>query len=95
MEKDIQSFMNDKIVVITTKDYQKTTVPLFCPICDFPMKTSDDSVSYRKNLCCFKCENRWLNNLTKKLQNPDKESEIWKEYIEERALLSRTIFNFS
>ena len=94
MEKNIQSLMNDKIVVITTKDYEKTTVPLFCPVCEFPMKTSDDSVSYRKTFCCFKCENRWFNNLTKQLKVADKDSEQWKEYIEERALLSRIIFKF-
>ena len=30
-------------------------IPMFCPICDFAMRTYDDRSSYESKQCCHKC----------------------------------------
>jgi hypothetical protein len=84
-----------KVVIIEpeNKDY---IVPLFCPLCLFPMKTLDDSITYKKHKCCFKCEMRWSSNPSGDWSNgwrPSENTDGWKEYLEERKLLGRPIFN--
>lgn len=79
---------NNKLISIRPFDKQ-TTVPLFCPLCEFPMKTIEDSVSYREYMLCNKCEQHW-KNIPKEQIDPKR----WQEYLEERELTSRPIFNF-
>jgi hypothetical protein len=33
-----------------------STVPLFCPLCKFPMQTQDDSLSFKELGCCYFCD---------------------------------------
>jgi len=87
----------EKVVVIIPSGIERVIVPLFCKICEFPMKTRDDSISFRKVGCCFRCDNRWTNTPGVDWENnkiPDKSSTEWKEYIEERFKLDKTIINF-
>lgn len=70
-----------KILVVRPSD-ASTTVPLFCPLCQFPLKTSSDSIAYRKALCCDKCilfcrgnpkvvpEEEWLAYLEERQNSP-------------------------
>jgi hypothetical protein len=32
------------------------TVPLFCPLCEMPMQTQDDSLSFKEIGCCYYCD---------------------------------------
>jgi hypothetical protein len=49
-------------VVISDK---KETVPLFCPVCEFAMISSDDRNSYASYQCCYDCELRWAQSMRK------------------------------
>lgn len=96
MDKEILSLENGKIIVIRPKD-MSTIVPLFCRCCSFPMKTMDDSISYRKHQVCSKCDDRWTNDKKvdwKTALLPDKSSEDWIEYIELRAFYAKTIITY-
>lgn len=93
-EQKMKMACNGKVIVIVSKDFEKTTVPLFCPVCEFPMKTKEDGLSYRKHGCCEKCDNRWTD--TKGVnwsegKYPDKTSEEWLEYYNYRLIMSRPI----
>lgn len=44
--------------VIIPEDLPDPT-PLFCPVCDYAMKTREDDVSYREFLCCERCAVLW------------------------------------
>jgi hypothetical protein len=86
---------NEKVVVISSSSGLKN-VPLFCPICEFPMKTRDDGLSFRKVGCCLKCDNRWTSTPGvdwKSQKTPNKNSVEWKDYIEERLKCDKTIIN--
>lgn len=95
-DKKIKTICNNKIIVIASANFEETTIPLFCPLCEFPMKTKEDALSFRQSKCCEKCENRWLNvrgiDLLKG-QYPDKSSEEWLEYYETRLIQTRPIIN--
>ena len=89
----IESFCGGKVVVI--KNPLSNPVPLFCGLCEYPMVSSDDCITHRRIGVCSKCSGRWENNKTCNLagkQYPDKSSEEWNEYMEERSVTSvRTI----
>lgn len=96
MEKEIISYCNDKVIVVKNKD-DLTTVPLFCHVCEFPMRTMEDSISFRKHGVCSQCDNRWT--FTKGVSwvsgvLPNKNSEEWSEYISLRDISSKPIINF-
>ena len=42
-------------VIVIKPTVHFTVVPLFCPVCQFPMKTSDDSSAYKTYECCDLC----------------------------------------
>lgn len=95
-DKVIKTILNDKIILIALKDYKKIITPLFCPICEFPMKTKEDGISYRKLGCCEKCDNIWTNRPGIDWEKniwPDKSSKDWQDYYNERVILSRPIIN--
>jgi len=85
-EKTIKSFCNGKIIVVVPKDLRDFTVPLFCRICAFPMKTKEDAVEYRKRKACEHCSYEFQGN-----PPPKKKSKEWQKYIESRRLRNRTI----
>lgn len=92
--KIIKTLHNGKIVIILPDD-SSNNVPLFCPCCFLPMKTMEDTMSYRKNKVCMKCEERWTNKPGIIWPDgPDKSSEDWKNYLETRRLLEKPIITF-
>ena len=95
-EPNIKDLCNGKVISISPID-RELIVPLFCPLCEFPMKTSDDSIAYTQCKTCDRCKNKWENvknvDLLEK-KYPDKTSELWKEYLEVRAFQARPIFKF-
>jgi len=94
-ENKIKTLCGGKIVVIIPET-QDQTVPLFCDLCLFPMKTLEDSLSYKKNKCCSICEMKWSKTIFGNWDEgwrPTKEVQGWNEYLEERKLLNRPVFN--
>jgi len=49
--------VNDIRIIVPLEGYDP--VPMFCGICDFPMRTSDDLLSFRKFECCEGCMLEW------------------------------------
>lgn len=89
----IKVLCNGKIVISSNKN---TIIPLFCPLCKVHMKTSDDVISYEASKTCNKCESRWEKSSFgnwKEGWRPSQETDGWIEYLEERKLLSRPVFN--
>lgn len=85
---------NGKIMVIVAKNFEKITVPLFCSICEFPMRTKEDGLSFRKHGCCEKCDNRWTYKPGinwSEGKTPNKLSEEWVEYYSFRLIISKPI----
>ena len=85
----IKHLSNERIMVIAPKDFKELVIPLYCPLCEFPMKTKEDGLAYRKVELCEKCDYRW----TGKVESLDKESQEWIDYLQERVLLSKPIIN--
>jgi hypothetical protein len=81
-DKKIKTVLNGRVVVIAPTNTENI-VPIFCSCCNFPMKTSEDSVSFRKYGVCEHCHNRWSNKPGVEWPTgPDKNSDDWKTYIE-------------
>lgn len=94
MTRIFEERANGKILIVKPEEDYGT--PLFCKVCDFPMKTIDDSFSYRKVGCCSKCDNRWGSHKSGKLNEgwtPDKTTEEWSEYIEDRISMGKHLIN--
>jgi hypothetical protein len=83
--REMKVAMDGKILVIRPSD-AATVVPLFCPLCGVSMKTTDDSISYRKVGCCEKCH--LVCKGDKSLLSPEQ----WGEYLEERRNAPRSLF---
>jgi len=96
MEKKIENLHDGKIVVVKPTD-TSNIVPLFCHLCCYPMKTVEDSISYRKVGVCSYCDGRWTNDRRINLKEnifPDKNWEEWAEYIEIRRISARSPISF-
>lgn len=90
---EILSLEDGKILIIRPSD-KATLVPLFCPVCSFPMKTLDDSVAFRKHGTCDRCEMFWSGSKLgswKEGWRPNTETSDWASYIHDRKLLSRSL----
>lgn len=87
--KQIKSTSNGSVVVIAPKDLSQISVPLFCPLCEFPMVTIEDGNSYKKMKCCEKCELHWTSY--KDNLSLIKKSKEWKEYISNRLKRPKTL----
>ncbi len=59
----------DGYVVIKPKDYDKISVPLFCPLCKNKIKNSQDADYYRKYQVCFVCGTLYAEPNREKWQN--------------------------
>ena len=95
MTRNFKEMMDGKILLITPEGDTNTT-PLFCRVCELPMKTLEDSISFRQQTCCSKCGNRWSSRKEGNLKDgwsPDKQSEEWLEYIQERIMLGKSLIN--
>lgn len=85
---------NGQIAVVAPSD-TSGIVPLFCPCCERPMRTSDDSLAFRKVGVCHKCDERWTNAPGIEWpEGPDKTSEEWTEYLKLRSLLEKPTLTF-
>lgn len=96
MEKKIESLHEGKVIVVKPTD-QSNIVPLFCQLCCYPMKTIEDSISYRKVGVCSHCNLRWTGDRRidwSSERYPDKNWEEWKEYIQIRAVSARSPVHF-
>lgn len=90
---EIEVLEDGKVLVIRPSD-KSSLIPLFCPVCSFPMKTLNDTVAFRKHGCCDKCELYWSGSKLgtwKDGWRPSAETEDWAYYIAERKLLSRSL----
>jgi hypothetical protein len=92
---NIERLLDGRVVVICSTNIEAQRVPLFCPCCQYPLRTMEDCVSYRKTNTCYHCDNRWANvkgNNLKNGQYPDKASSDWIEYLSFREIVGRNIF---
>lgn len=80
--KRITILHDGKVVVVSPVDNNKIIVPFHCPMCEYPMKTTDDAQSYREVECCSMCQLYWKTSNIE----PDKTSERWKSYMERRHM---------
>lgn len=88
--REMKIEQNGKIVVV--RPLNCMVVPLFCPICKFPLKTSDDSSSFRTFECCAKCTFKFVAPNKEKWESgwrPDNEELV--EYIQSRELLEKPL----
>jgi hypothetical protein len=93
-DRKIKSMLNDKLILVAPAD-TSNVVPLFCPCCEFPMRSSEDGVSFRKQGVCSHCDNRWTNKPGVSWPaGPDKSSEDWETYIKYRNTLSKPVITF-
>lgn len=91
----IDKLSDGRVVAIYSKNIDTQRVPLFCPCCEYPMRTMDDCVAYRKLRTCYHCSSRWSNTKGVVLLEgvfPDKSTEEWQEYLSFRQIVARNIF---
>jgi len=84
--REMKVVSDGKVLVIRPSD-TTTVVPLFCPLCEFSMRNSNDSIAYRKKQCCDKCLLFCRGN------KEDFTPEQWEEYLQERQLMTRPLIN--
>lgn len=86
-KKQIKFLHNGSVVIIKPSLEDKNLVPLFCNLCELPMKDSEDFYSFREFQCCKCCELSFARTNRVNWNNgwrPDKNSNIWLEYIKNR-----------
>lgn len=92
---EIKTILNGRAVVIRPPEF--TPTPLFCPLCDFPMKTIEDGIAHKQSGACSPCVDKWAFRKEFDLKKglfPDKASDEWREYIVYRKQISRTSLKF-
>jgi hypothetical protein len=58
-DKEAKFLHGGKLVLIKPLGF---SVPLFCEICKCPMRTIDDTLSYRIHQCCHYCAIQWADS---------------------------------
>lgn len=92
--KQIKRVCADSVVVIAPNGFDKTVVPLFCPLCKFPMTTKEDALMYKQSGVCEQCTYKWSNISESKRKSLDfYASKEWSEYCNQRLLLLKPIIN--
>lgn len=81
--RETKFFDAEKIVVVRPSKQLKTTTPLFCPLCSFPMKTFNDTLAYVNKQCCELCELKWKGT-------KPTDQNLWNDYLNYRYLTSIT-----
>ena len=85
--REMKILSEGRILVIRPSD-ASTVVPLFCPLCKFPLKTADDSIAFRKAECCDKfllfCRGK----------KEETKPEQWEDYLEDRRTAPHPLFTF-
>ncbi len=46
---------NVDFVFVDKRTDPSSGIPMFCPVCDFAMRTYEDRTSYEAKKCCHKC----------------------------------------
>lgn len=96
MNKTIESLHNGRVIIVKSIE-QNNVVPLFCKVCFYPMKTIEDSISYRKVGVCSHCDNRWSTDKRISWKDecyPQKDWEDWIEYMEIRRIIAKSPIAF-
>lgn len=52
--KKFEEMENGSVFVIRSENM--ITVPLYCPLCEMPMQTQDDGISFKELGCCYLCD---------------------------------------
>jgi len=86
--KQSDSLINEEFYVFKPENHEP--IPIFCPVCDFTMRTFEDILSYKESKCCFECEMVFIKSSIK----VDKKSDKYKEYILKRKQRSNFTFDF-
>jgi hypothetical protein len=84
---------NGRILLVTPSE-KNAVVPVFCPVCSFPMRTLEDSIAFRTNEACAHCEMHWSRCKFGKWEDgwrPSGETEGWNDYLIYRKALSRVL----
>jgi hypothetical protein len=68
----------DNFVVIKPESHE--AIPIFCPMCSFPMRDAEDILMYNEKKCCFSCDTWFV--LPNKEYDPL--SEYGKKYLNHR-----------
>jgi hypothetical protein len=79
--------IKEGVLVIKPNDKEKI-VPIFCEVCDFPMKSVDDFLSFKEYECCDKCKIYIVAKHVEQWKTgwrPRKDSEEMKHYVEFRT----------
>lgn len=86
-DKTVTSYLDGKLIVIkpTVSDHDNIIVPFICGLCEYPMKQAQDAESYRTHGCCAMCSLHWRQHGIQ----PDKNSDLWHEYVSRRRLAWR------
>jgi len=79
-----------QIFVIVPKNYKKLLVPLFCPLCCYPMITKEDIAAYKKDHLCEKCSYKWDYKNIKKIIN----TKEYRSYLVNLQILKKPKLNF-
>ena len=79
---------NEEFYVFAPKNHE--VIPIFCPICEFAMRTFDDVLSYKESKCCFLCETTFIKSSIPL----DKESDFYKNYIKKRKKNNKISIDF-
>ena len=96
-DEDRDFKIENDVLVIRPND-KDNIIPLFCPICDFPMKSSDDFISFKETSCCYKCKIYLVAPHVEEWKTgwrPEKDSEELKNYIELRKQTFKPTIRFS
>lgn len=91
--KTIITDSNDAVFIIAPKNFNETYVPIFCPLCEFPMKTKEDVSEYKRVQLCEKCSYKWSDKKNLIYKKHFKDSDDWEEYLEHREQVSKIILN--
>jgi hypothetical protein len=97
---------NGQVIVIRPKTY-KLVVPLFCPICEFPLTTADDASTFREHSCCYKCDLYWRRSYITRWEDKSINDglgwrpsldplfwEQWLDYLKRRTILEKPTIKF-
>jgi hypothetical protein len=87
---------NGKILIVKPAN-KDLIVPLFCPICNFPMRTLQDSIAFRDVETCHMCDLKWQRPYKEQWMNGWRpyEHALWNDYIKERDQQIKPRITFS
>lgn len=83
-----RSELDGKVVIVAPRNHEELTIPLFCDICQFTIKTQMDVEAFKSSKCCDMCKKEFGET-----PEPDKTSDAFDEYIAKRENDSCSIIN--